>query len=255
MYIYAHNPNSEGAKALKEALGLKRIRNENSKFKGGAAKRVINWGSSSVPEEVAKSKVLNRPEKVALVTNKLKFFKAIEAVDKDIIPPFTTKLEEALNWVGEGFTVVARTVLNGSSGEGIVLMDKNTPETLKTKAPLYVKYVPKKEEYRVHVVNNKVIDIQRKTLSKEKIVDGAEINWKVRNLANGFIYQRGNINPDPSVLETAVKAVKAIGMDFGAVDMVWHEKTKKAYVLEINSAPGLQGQTIESYAKAFKEII
>lgn len=253
MYIYSWNPNSEGAKTLKDAMGIKRIKNEGSKFKGAANKVVINWGSSQVPDEVLKCKVINHPKKVAITSDKLKFFKHIyDPLDNAFIPDFTSSYEEALAWVGAKYWVCARTILNGHSGAGIVLMHKDNPQDF-VKAPLYVKYIPKNEEYRVHVIYGKVVDVQRKTLSKEKgeaAKEAGEINWKIRNLNNGFIYQRANINPSKSVYDVAIKTVGLCGLDFGAVDIVVHKATGDPYVLEINSAPGLQGQTVESYAKA-----
>lgn len=254
MYIYSYNPNSEGAKALKEVMGIKRIKNEGSKFKGSPGKVVINWGSTQVPNEVLKCKIINPPNKIAVTADKLKFFKHIyDPLDNDFIPDFTTSYEEALSWVGAKYWVCARTILNGHSGAGIVLMHKDSPKDF-VKAPLYVKYIPKTEEYRVHVVYGKVIDIQRKTLKKDYAAENDEdkINWKIRNLDNGFIYQRANINPDKSVSEIAIKCIKLIGLDFGAADIVVHKHTGKPYVLEINSAPGLQGESVMNYAQALK---
>lgn len=258
MFIYSFNKASEGAKLLKESLDIKRIRTDNSKFKGAPHKTVINWGSSKASPEILKCKILNHPDNVAKTVNKLNFFQLIaKSKHKDIIPPFVTTLKEAIDWCGQGFTVVARTVLTGSGGDGIVIMEKDNPDAF-VKASLYVKYVPKHEEYRVHVVKGKVIDIQRKTLSKDKAAEyaakGEQPNFKVRNLENGFIYQRANVNPDKSVGESAVKALEVVGLDFGAVDIVVHVKTGVPYVLEVNTAPGLVGTTVESYTKAFKGI-
>ena len=44
-------------------------------------------------------------------------------------------------------------------------------------------------------------------------------------------------------------------VDFGAVDVVWNQQNGQAYVLEINTAPGLAGQTITSYANAFRRFL
>lgn len=249
-FIYAWNPNSEGSKELRDALKIKSIKHENSRFKGSPDKRVINWGSSTLPDEVLKCNVVNKPELVLMCSNKLRFFQRIKLVQPDLVPEFTTDLDEAIRWVGSGNKVCARTVLQGHSGEGLVIMNKDDPSTF-VKAPLYVKYIPKKEEYRVHVAFGEVIDIQRKTLSEAKKVSGEEINWFVRNHDNGFIYQRENINPARSVIDVAVQTVAAIGLDFGAVDIVYNAKQDRSYALEINTAPGLQGQTVESYQKAF----
>lgn len=248
-FIYAYNPNSEGSKELRDALKIKGIRHENSRFKGSRDKRVINWGSSSLPPEVMKCTVVNRPELVALCSNKLKFFQKIKTVDNSIVPNWTTDMDEAIRWVGEGKVVCARTVLSGHSGEGLVIMEKSNPNGF-VKAPLYTEYVPKKEEYRVHIVNQNIIDVQRKVLSEAKKTSGEDINWRVRNHDNGFIYQRDNINPPRSVPNMALAAVAAIGLDFGAVDIVYNAKSDRSYVLEINTAPGLQGTSVTNYARA-----
>ena len=42
----------------------------------------------------------------------------------------------------------------------------------------------------------------------------------------------------------------AVGLKFGAVDLIWNELENKSYVLEINTAPGLTGATLEKYAQA-----
>jgi D-alanine-D-alanine ligase-like ATP-grasp enzyme len=42
-------------------------------------------------------------------------------------------------------------------------------------------------------------------------------------------------------------------LDFGAVDVIWNEKQQRAYVLEVNTAPGLEGQTVDDYARGIKE--
>ncbi|WP_206690231.1 hypothetical protein, partial [Streptococcus pseudopneumoniae] len=54
---------------------------------------------------------------------------------------------------------VARKLLNSSEGKGIEIFTLNDPVP---SAPLYTQYIPKKKEYRVHVLNNVVIDIAEK---------------------------------------------------------------------------------------------
>lgn len=248
-YLYAYNPGSQGAKELGIALGIQRIKNENSRFVGGKNKIVINWGASELPEQVLRSTIINHPDRVKEATDKLSFFRKIASFKGHFLPDWTTDHKEAISWCAEGATVVARTVLRGHSGNGIRIMEPDKPETF-VKAPLYTKYIPKNEEYRVHIVKGDVIDIQRKILPKERAEDQKPINWKVRNLANGFIYVREGVNPEKTVLDAARHTMEASGLDFGAVDIVCHNKTKRPYVLEINTAPGLEGQTVQSYARA-----
>src|SRR5574342_560405 len=120
MWIYSHNKASESANALKESLNIRKIKKENSKFKGGANKLVINWGSSAPPEAVLACNVLNHPDAVRKAVNKLQAFQILsEEVD---IPEWTESQQEASKWLAEGCTVVVRTVVNGHGGEGIVLV-------------------------------------------------------------------------------------------------------------------------------------
>lgn len=257
MYIYSYDNNSEGSKRLAEALKVRRIRHTNSAFKGSPKKVVINWGSSDLPEEVMKSKIINHPSAVGICTNKLSFFEflAKNGNGQVSIPDWTTDPATAMRWCAEGQTVCARTVLQGHSGEGLVLMDKNNIDSF-VKARLYTLYIPKFDEYRVHVINGNIIDIQRKALRNGWVEEnpGQKPNYKVRNHANGFVYVRGDINPPPHITDQAVKAVNAIKLDFGAVDIIWNAKRERAYVLEINTAPGVEGQTVQNYANAFKEM-
>ena len=253
LYIYSYNPGSEGAKLLKEALQISKIKNEKSKFIGNPKKTVINWGSTELPLEVRKCRVINQPSIVQLASNKLSFFRHVGRVNNNIIPPWTIDPKQAIEWVTAGYEVCARTVLNGHSAKGLVVMEKNNPKSFGT-APLYTQYIPKKEEYRVHIVRGDVVDLQRKVLRKEKAESGEPINWKIRNLDNGFIYQKNDIHPSDSVFNVALEVMKILGLDFGAVDVVCHSKNQTAYVLEINTAPGITGTTVDNYANAFRRL-
>jgi glutathione synthase/RimK-type ligase-like ATP-grasp enzyme len=255
MFLYSYNKDSEGAKVLSEALGIRRIRHTKSTFKGSPKKVVINWGSSELPDEVMKSTIINEPARVDICTNKLTFFEHVARTGGVVIPDWTTDPGVAMQWCAEGHTVCARTVLQGHSGEGLILMDKNNLDSF-VNARLYTKYVPKLDEYRVHVVNGQVIDIQRKALRNNWIEEnpGDKPNYKVRNHANGFVYIRGDVNPPPGISEQALAAVNCVGLTFGAVDIIFNAKRNSCYVLEINTAPGLEGQTVHNYVNAFRNL-
>lgn len=244
-YIYAWNQNSEGAKSLIDKLKGKRIKHEKSKFKPRAGRVVINWGATGCPYPGA----LNKADKVSLVADKLKFFDHIFNMKegKPNVPMHTTDKKTAAMWLGKKDAIVlCRTVLNGHGGQGIHLA--KTPDEIRD-APLYVQYIPKKKEFRVHVVKGEVIYVQQKVTKNGEKPE----NWHIRNHDNGFIFQRNNIDVPKSVAEQAVLAVVSIGLDFGSVDIIWNQHNDKSYVLEINTAPGLEGQSIDDYAEAFKK--
>jgi hypothetical protein len=255
LLLYSYNESSEGAKQLAQTLGIKRIKHTNSSFKGGPQHTIINWGSSKCPDTFRLSKIINYFTEVALVADKLNYFRIINDNESHPrIPPWTVDLTVAAEWVTKGSTVCCRTILNGHSANGLVLA---TSLDELVQAPLYTRYIKKKDEYRVHITFGEVIDVQRKALRSTddngEPVDKSQVDFRIRNLANGFIYVRHNFDTPEDVLIQAVRAYKVSGLHFGAVDVIYNEAEDKAYVLEINTAPGLCGSTVQSYANAFKK--
>jgi glutathione synthase/RimK-type ligase-like ATP-grasp enzyme len=245
--MYSHNPNSEGASQLAAALGIRRIRETGSTYVGRPGKIVINWGSSRIPDHIRGSRLLNAPDAVAMCSNKRSFFNQIAWNGENVrVPENTTDQNEAMRWVLDGGVVCARTVLSGHSAEGLVILESGIDFVA---APLYTRYIKKTEEWRIHVFEGRVIARQQKL--KRNDFDG-EVNWRIRNHDNGFIYAREVEEPHQDIVDQAVAAVAAIpGLDFGAVDVIWNQQQGRAYVLEINTAPGLSGQTVTDYANAF----
>jgi len=260
LYVFPYNPGSESAKLLARELDangtfgrVKRIKNDGtSRFTGGSGKTVINWGCRELSPEVAKCRVLNNPEAVKTCADKLCFFEAVREAGKCRYVPFTTKKEEAKAWLDQKKIVMARRVLNGHSGHGLEVIE---PGQELCDAPLYTLYIPKKDEFRIHCFNGRAFIVQRKALRND--FAGESANWKVRNLANGFIFARNEDEKPPvDVIVQAEAAASSIkGLDFGSVDVIWNEYRKEAYVLEINTASGLTGSTITDYSNKFVEYL
>lgn len=255
MWLLPYKIGSEGCKKLAETLGIKRVNKERTAIKGSARKTMINWGNTTVNHpEILKCRILNNPTAVRSVCNKLEFFKKMSRNNmQDIIPQFTESKDEAINWIADRATVVARTVLTGHSGNGIVVMKNDNPDKW-VEAPLYTRYVPKRDEYRIHF--NKDTGIFFKQC--KAVVRGTENpNYQIRNLAGGFIYANQNIET-PEIVDTVVNTFirnGALGLDFGAIDVVYNERDNKAVILEVNTAPGLSGSTLEAYKEMFSRYL
>jgi glutathione synthase/RimK-type ligase-like ATP-grasp enzyme len=248
MYLYSHNPQSEGAKALSAYMKIPRIKHEGSSFKGSPRKVVINWGSSRLPDQVTRCRIINAPAALANATNKLKFFQTVSQFSAPPrTPVFTTDPVAAQRYIGLGHTVVARTLLESHSGKGIVMLERGVDFV---QAPLYTLFVNGKEEYRVHICRGQIIDVQRKA---RRVDNDEDVDHRVRSWDNGYVYVRQNVVPPEDVLVQALKAYSALGLDFGAFDVRYKTKDRQAYVLECNTAPGLEGTTVENYAKALQE--
>lgn len=249
--VLPYKQGSKSAKALADELGGKVLKLQGSSYTPKQGDILINWGNSNPDLYFNEWMSLFANGNTLLLkaaTNKLSFFQ--KNSDEEYLPKFWTSKSEIPDDV---YPVVCRCILTGHSGAGIVIA--NTKEEL-VDAPLYVQYKKKKDEYRVHCGkkpgeygDGKVISIQRKA----RRLDCENPNWQVRNHANGFVFVRNNVNPPPCVTESAIKAFDRSGLDFGAVDVIYNEQENKAYVLEINTAPGLEGQTVKNYANFFKE--
>lgn len=241
-WIYTGGRASSSAQAICQEAGFKRLR--TGKFVK-PDDVIVNWGTSQIAPAACK-KMFNEPQAVARAANKFQTFSSLAGAEINTVD-WTANKAVALEWQAEGATIVVRTVLTGHSGAGIIIVEKN--EDL-VDAPLYTKYLFKVKEYRVHATQHKVIDTQQKVRDK-----GVEVkSWKVRSHANGFIFQRKNIEPSLKRDLLAVKAVQALGLDFGAVDIV-EDKKGDFYILEVNTAPGLEGQTITNYVETLTELV
>lgn len=244
--ILPYAPYSKSAKLLAFALGAKLLKPEaTSSYKARESDVVINWGNT---RESHRATLNGCEECLQTATNKLTFFQQFDG--RDWLPKFWTDPEDIDD---EDFPVLARTVLNGHSGVGIVVC--STRDAL-VPAPLYVKYISKKEEYRVHVGKlsddtTTIIAVQQ----KKRRLDYENPDWKIRNHANGFVYAREGVDPPVGVLSVSTDCLLRSGLDFGACDVIWNESQQKAYVLEINTAPGLEGQTLDDYVNYFTQIV
>lgn len=253
--IFPYNFGSQSARALSEELRrrghrAKRVRRDGN-YRPYQNHLIINWGSGSAPswDVATPTNLINHYESVNRAGNKLLAFEDMEAGDVSI-PEFTSEREVAEQWQGEGHTIACRGALRGHSGVGITICTNN--QSL-AQVPLYVKYVKKKAEFRVHVFRGQVIDVQKKRRRSD--IDRDEVDFQVRNHSNGWVFCRNNVAPDQSVLDNAIDAVDLLGLDFGAVDVIWNAHHEQAYVLEVNTAPGLEGTTLTTYANAIEEML
>ena len=213
MKIIPYKMASASAKALASALGVRRIRHEGPRMHRGED-IIINWGSSTITREIRATRLLNPPEVVARSINKLTTFECLKEAGV-VVPDFTTDRVVAERWIQEGKKVVCRTKLRSYGGDGIVIA---TSVDELVDAPLYVRYYPKDQEYRVHVMQGQAFFTQRKARKLE--VPDEQVNWQVRNLAGGFIYANQDVEAPPSVTEVAVAVCRGLSLDFGAVDIL-----------------------------------
>jgi glutathione synthase/RimK-type ligase-like ATP-grasp enzyme len=242
IYIMPYKLGSESAKQLANSLNVLRI---------GGAKRlarhdtVINWGNNRVVpfSKWGPTRVINTKESIIKASNKIVTF--IELTKAGLITvPWTTTASYANEWLST-HDVMSRQYVSSHQGKGIVISHKG--RTLIT-APLYTKYIAKAHEYRVHVSFGKVIDYTKKRRRND-----VPTNSYIKNYNNGWVYCRESAVLPPMIETACIKAIATLGLDFGAVDVLYREMDNKYYILEVNTAPGITGTTLERYTNSFKE--
>ena len=209
---------------------------------------VINWGNAAELRGLnPQLYVLNKPAAVQQASNKLLAFRKF-AENNVRCPSFQTEKPV----LKKGVMYLARQKLCGSSGDGIKIL-RNGDEVVD--APLYVKYIPKLVEYRVHVAGDRVIFAQQ----KKRKADGEQTEDQklIRNYDNGWVFCPVNVAElNEDVNASARAAVAGLGLDFGAVDLIIGRDDGLAYILEVNTAPGLSSPgLIQAYRDRFKEMI
>ncbi len=247
--IYPYKMGSESSKNLADKLkerGMSGLRvYPDRSYQVRDDDFIINWGNTTLPNwNTDGSRInLNKPQAIELSINKLDTL--VTLLEQDVnVPEFTESFDEAKSWLRYGGLVYCRQNLTGHAGQGIVTATRPLELVL---APLYVRGIVPKAEYRVHVFNGEVIDYCKKI----NIEGHDNVDNLVRNHNGGWTYAR-NVERIERVEQQAIKSVRALGLDFGAVDIVLSDIDDEAYVLEVNSAPGLMddGRTLDAYVNA-----
>lgn len=226
----------------------------------------VNWGCG--PEIARRLGFINTAMNGDISTAVSKW-RTFEAFDRARIPhPEVTK--DATTPDASGTPFYARGQYLGrrdglSGGAGIVVYPAGRRPYYGSHS-FYSMVIPKRNEFRIHVLNGRVITEQIKYMMR-----GSK-STLIRSYDNGARYSPKSLEHEMTsaaahlAREIAIDAVKACGLAFGAVDMIY-SKDEKLYVLEVNTAPGVTpGQdelpprwdmprTFEAYVEAFRKLI
>jgi hypothetical protein len=213
--------NSASAAQLKEALA-----SLETSWK-------LNWGCSP---QAGDHWLANTPRKDAI--EQLQAFQGVPTIE------WTRFLETARAWVDCGWLVFGRRRVH-SQGTDIV----GPRHRDFARRDYWVKVVPNVvQEWRLHIFRGRCIARGLKTQ-----VEPPHRVMPVRNRANGWRMVH-DVEPTEELRATAKAAVKAVGYELGAVDMLV-DNSNKIYVLEANRAPGLDDYTLGQYVKAITKFV
>lgn len=226
---------------------MKKIQLRSTKLGSNSLKRIATALSQRVGYKVLRTKRIN-PRKVQYeygnLIDKCSQYRWFSSNSINC-PEYTMDRTVAVSWLGAGNVVFARTLTRASEGKGIVVAE--TVDQL-VSAPVYTKYIKKKREFRVHIFKDQVVQIVEK---RKRAGWDAARDTRIRNTANGYVFCRDLLSPAPSGLaELALKASKVTQSDFKGVDIGYNELKNELFVIEVNSAPGIEGSNVTDYVNA-----
>lgn len=184
---------------------------------------VIRWGSRDPLQYRPSLFTLNPSNAIGRATDKLASLERMRERGV-IVPPFSTNPRELR------FPVLGRNI-NHTRGTDIVFALQL--RDVQGGSDFYTQYVPTAREYRARVVGEECVRVSEKVLTDPD----AYCPW-IRNYENGYTFRSPSVRLNAYQEALAVSAVKAHGLDFGAVDLVVGDDGH-TYVLEVNTAPAL----------------
>lgn len=211
---------------------------------GDPLRLLLRWGSRrKMPPARA---TLNSAKAIALASDK---FAAIERWEDVGLPT----VQAFRHWgdaqaAARGGVILGRTRV-GMRGQGITVYGSidGLPRSPRLPHEWYSLYEKPTREVRIHVVGNKIVHVQGKFLD---FPDLAESNPYVRNHRGGYRYRTPRQKLLKERREIAIEAVRSLGLNFGAVDMLLFGSEKEAKLLEVNTAPACSPLTLQHYADA-----
>ncbi len=231
-YMKLYNRNSKTGRALMRVLNdeinMEPYTGEPRDY------TLIRWGDAGAVR-YKPSRLLNSKQGVANASNKFRSLEMMYNAGVNVPPHSTNKRD--LNG-----TILGRR----NRHRGGTDIDVNGT------GDFYTRYLPATNEYRVHVFNSRIIGVQEKVL-QDGFTDNNDV--KIRNHDMGYRFVLRNIDNTNATLKSISRnAVESLGLDFGAVDVILGDDGSY-YVLEVNTAPGLEATMFNHYAQELIDFV
>jgi len=143
------------------------------------------------------------------------------------------------------YPVLARKTFH-KQGRDIILCNnrEEAVNALHSGRDYLLEFIEARAEYRLHCIDNEIVKIFRKVRLSPDSHDF------IKCTRCGWGFYRTDMGQDwlQPMKSKAIESLKALGLYFGAVDMI-HSTNHRFVVLEVNSAPALNTDTLNVYTK------
>lgn len=239
MFFLYHRKSRPTGSVLARALGLHSGETTDAIPNGSWRRQnvLIRWGNrSGYLGTSGAERTVNGIQGLNLASDKLRTLQVLR--DAGVrVPDFSTDPTDL------EYPFLGRKTSHSKGRDVVLCLQRG--DYLRRERDYYVQYVPTLREFRVHVAFGKVIRVQGKYLDKPELAK----SW-IRNYESGYRFRAPRKKLGSARLETAKNAVNALGLDFGAVDLLLGDDNLE-YVLEVNTAPACSPLTAEAYVNAF----
>lgn len=226
---------------------------------------ILRLGSTTPTKEITKNpnpREINTAQACAISGNKIWMRQALTKHNIPIAEGIcTNNIDDVLEFLEEHGTIICKHI-HSSKGKGIYLLSskdelKEWAEDHNLRNYVFEKYYTYTREYRLHVTKEGCFYTCRKMLKKD-----AKVRWHRHNVNSIWIVEENPLFDKPtnwdSIVDSCVKALKAIGLDIAAFDVKVQSnqhKEPKYIILESNSAPSLGEKGLERYKTILTRII
>lgn len=228
---------------------MKKLQLRSTNLKSGSLKRIAQGLTQRLGYKVLRTRRVN-PRRTQYSYGNLidKCAQYSWFTDNGICcPEYTYARSTAVDWISSGSVVFCRTLTRASEGRGIVVAE--TVDQL-VDAPVYTKYTKKKREFRVHIFKDKIVQVVEK---RRRSGWQGDRDVRIRNTANGYVFCRNIDNEPVGLRELALQASHVTNSDFRGVDIGYNELKDQLFVIEVNSAPGVEGSNVTDYVNTIME--
>lgn len=205
---------------------------------------IINWGNHIFSNDSLFK--LNVPSSIALASNKAISRMVLE--DSGVAVPRTW-----FDRFSAVLPVIARPPYHHAGKKFFLVENVAQMLELKSKENLsdwyFSEIFPKTHEYRVHCAHGKVLMISQKVLLEGELRANqavTEQSWPALKWSEF----------NPVVCEESLKAIEVLGLDYGAVDIMYNSKDNSVAICEVNTSPSIStNYSSGKYAAYFDWVI
>lgn len=249
MFFLYHRRSRPTGEILATALGCEHSDALVTPGMHGFIGPTIRWGNRTSPTSDNYMMVLNKAAAIERASNKLGSLELLREAGIPV-PDFDTDPEALLE--RSNYPILGRRLQHARATDVVLCLQRR--DFRRRPRDYYVAYIPTNREYRLHVAGGDVIRVQGKYLDVNYAgANGAAAVW-IRNYATGHRFRAPNRRLHNARLESAVGAVEALGLDFGAVDLIVADDGSH-YVLEVNTSPSCSPRTGAAYVNAFARML